>query len=64
VECSVTKDHEEVFEKSQMYKLIDKHMNSIVLIINYPVVVETSVDKGDVCVYAPVYVSIICMCAE
>ena len=46
MECSVTKDHEEVFEKSQMYKLIDKHMNSIVLIINYPVVVETSVDKG------------------
>jgi len=46
VECGGTRDHEEVFEKSQMYKLIDKHMNSIVLIINYPVVVETSVDKG------------------
>ena len=49
-----------MFEKSQMYKLIDKHMNSIVLIINYPVVVETSVDKG-VCVYVFVCV---CVCVR
>ena len=46
MECGGTWDHKEVFEKSQMYKLIDKHMNSIVLIINYPVVMETSVDRG------------------
>ena len=52
MECGGTWDHKEVFEKSQMYKLIDKHMNSIVLIINYPVVMETSVDRGVyVCVY-------------
>ena len=31
---------------SQMYKMVDKHINTIELIINYPVIVETSVDKG------------------
>ena len=31
-----------------MYKLIDKHMNSIVLIISYPAMVQTSVNsKGN-----------------
>ena len=34
VECGDTRDHEEVFEKPQIYKLIDKHVSSIMLVDN------------------------------
>lgn len=47
LECGPSDDHKLPFEKSHMYKLIDRHMNSIVLIVNYPAMVEmSSNDKG------------------
>ena len=45
LECSPSDDHKLTFEKSQMYKLIDKHMNSIVLIISYPAMVQAAVNS-------------------